>query len=261
MGSFLVCRHGGLIEPVTSGRENRETVPIQNNALGVKRQVYENNSTIAEGLRDVADGIRIREVISVRDDYGPWAENLALQYAKDRNMLEYNTDNAPITWDNEADALRHFAWSVRMTKELSEEKTEIIVSNHERHIFYKISSGYVRFIPLENLMDERNNEIGMEYADKLKGGDYGASAPYIELFAEAKNDGKLALTLDDVYRLDPGLDRSRETELEVKDLGVKRGLLFLCDRNKEITKQIDKDEAEILVKKYENTQEIILGMP
>jgi murein DD-endopeptidase MepM/ murein hydrolase activator NlpD len=27
MGSFLVCRHGGLIEPVTSGRENRETAP------------------------------------------------------------------------------------------------------------------------------------------------------------------------------------------------------------------------------------------
>jgi murein DD-endopeptidase MepM/ murein hydrolase activator NlpD len=27
MASFLVCRHGGLIEPVTSGQENRETAP------------------------------------------------------------------------------------------------------------------------------------------------------------------------------------------------------------------------------------------
>jgi hypothetical protein len=146
-----------------------------------------------------------------------------------------------------------------MTKELSKKQAETTASNHERLIFYKVSSGYIRFVPLENSMDEYNNQAGLEYAEKLKGNDYAATEPYIELFTKAKKDGKIALELDDVYRLYPELDKSKETELEVKDLGTKRGLLFLCDKDKEITGQIDRDEAVARIEKYEDAQRDMRG--
>jgi hypothetical protein len=73
------------------------------------------------------------------------------------------------------------------------------------------------------------------------------------LFTGAKNDGAVVLTLDDVYKLDPSLDASKETTLEVKDLGIKRGLLFECDAEKEIIKQISATEAETLRKEYEGS--------
>jgi hypothetical protein len=283
--SFITCQKGGVIRFVKSpGAEEKSAQdivnsvnavtppavvaamagatavgkPSESNPLGVKRQIYENHSTITEAFKDVIGGVPPWNAKIIHDDIVPWAENLAVQYAKDRGMLEYSGDT-PITWDNEADALRHFAWSVRMEKEFSKKQAETVASNHERQIFYKVSSGYVRFIPLENLMDEHNNQAGLEYAKKLKGDDYAAHEPYIELFAEAKRDGKIVSTLDDVYRLNPELNKSKETELEVKDLGVKTGLLFLCDKNKEITGQIDQDEAITLVKKYEDIQNDMSG--
>jgi hypothetical protein len=234
--------------------------PPNGGALGVNRQIYENHSKPAEAAKDILSGVWPWDVLNVHDDYGPWAEDLALQYAKDRNMIEYNVNNDPITWDNEADALRHFAWSARMTKEMSKEKAETVAGNHERNVYYRTLSGYVRFVPLENIMDEHNNAAGTEYADKLKSDDYAATGPYVKLFTEAKNDGKLILTLDDVYKSDPGLDKGKETELELKDLGVRRGLFFECDPKKEIVGQIDRTEAEASVKKYEEFMKAT-GMP
>jgi hypothetical protein len=70
----------------------------------------------------------------------------------------------------------------------------------------------------------------------------------------------LILTLDDVYKSDPGLDKGKETELELKDLGVRRGLFFECDSKKEIVGQTDRAEAEVSVQKYEDFIKTV-GMP
>jgi hypothetical protein len=281
--SRMYCCYGGVIRFVTTGQDETAS-PIAagvspegarsekeagisastgDGLLGTERQMYENHSSIMEGLKDLMGGVSLRDGLNVKDNMAPWADDLAVQYAEDNGFLEYGKDNVPITWDNEADALRHFAWNVRMTRELSAANAETISFNHERQIFYKTVFGYVRFVPLENIMDEHNNNAGREYAGKLKGDDPKASEPYIKLFTEAKNAGKLILNADgiydykyNVYKYDFYLDKSKETALEVKDLGVKRGLLFKCNAKKEIIEQIDRETAEALIREYGEIQKI-----
>jgi hypothetical protein len=123
--SFLTCRKGGAIRFVKSSgaaepspQEIVDSVNAvapavaaapavttatptaaasESNALGVGRQIYENHSAITEGIKDILGGGNPFKVIDARYDYAPWAENLAVQYATDRDMLDYNGDT-PITW-------------------------------------------------------------------------------------------------------------------------------------------------------------------
>jgi hypothetical protein len=55
MGSFLVCRHGGLIEPVTSGRENRETAPkvLGRDSVNATKNVRLDYSVLSNALKNI----------------------------------------------------------------------------------------------------------------------------------------------------------------------------------------------------------------
>jgi murein DD-endopeptidase MepM/ murein hydrolase activator NlpD len=90
MASFLVCRHGGLIEPVTSGQENRETAPkafpAGVYASVVSRGVASRAAPAGSGTQTAAAGFREAQCdgfLIVKDASGK--ENLV--YLNDKTFL------------------------------------------------------------------------------------------------------------------------------------------------------------------------------
>ena len=121
-----------------------------------------------------------------------WARDKGVEYAKKSNY--YNDKGELVTWDNKADAYRHFLWNARMTRELGKDSAEIIGNKHE-HVTWdskKVSEGTIFNIPFSSLMDLNNNGMGRSYA-KIHP-DYG----YDDLWKSAMKDKNIITSLSQV---------------------------------------------------------------
>ena len=121
-----------------------------------------------------------------------WARDKGVEYAKKSNY--YNDKGELVTWDNKADAYRHFLWNARMTRELGKDSAEIIGNKHE-HVTWdskKVSGGTIFNIPFSSLMDLNNNGMGRSYA-KIHP-DYG----YDDLWKSAMKDKNIITSLSQV---------------------------------------------------------------
>jgi hypothetical protein len=121
-----------------------------------------------------------------------WARDEALNYAKAHNW--YEPDGTPTTWDNEADAYRHFIWNAKMTMDIRSRDAEIVATYHEMvtYDYINVTGGKAYIVPFDSLMDANNNYYGRLYADMYP------ELSYSELFDKAFKDGVLITSLDQV---------------------------------------------------------------
>lgn len=145
-----------------------------------------------EGAMDVGD-LGIKEVPGAL-----WDANIMANAARDKGV-EYarNKGWGNKTWDNEADAYRHFRWNADMVRSLGSDKANTIATNHERANWLMdhgaIPGQSMTFdIPLSSLMDMHNNRVGREMASDPE---LGQRTPD-ELFNKALESGKLITTPD-----------------------------------------------------------------
>jgi len=98
------------------------------------------------------------------------ATQKAEKYAQEHNL--------PNVEDNEADALRHCAWNVQMTREIDEKQAKQVADKHE-----ELHPGK----PGSRKMDEHNNKVGREIANDPV---YKNLSPF-EAAEKALEEGKL----------------------------------------------------------------------
>ncbi|MCL2837694.1 MAG: hypothetical protein FWE04_01310 [Oscillospiraceae bacterium] len=124
-----------------------------------------------------------------------WARNIGAEHAKANNWL--GADGELITWDNEADALRHFVWNARMTREIGNAAATRIADNREVFTWThtNIQGGTAVRIGFNSLMDLHNNEMGRLYAETFPHLDYR------ELFDRAMADGNIITCVEEVQRM------------------------------------------------------------
>ena len=113
--------------------------------------------------------------VGPRDAYRAFkASEDATQKAKDY-ARQHNLSNAE---DNEADALRHCAWNVQMTREIDEKQAKQVADKYE-----ELHPGK----PGSRKMDEHNNNVGREIANNPI---YKNLSPF-EAAEKALEEGKL----------------------------------------------------------------------
>lgn len=131
-------------------------------------------------------------IIEANEIASKWRDK-GVKYAKDNNLS--------ITWDNEADAYRHFGWNAEMTRELGKNKASFIATNHEA-AYMTIKGQYdnvfgdhpVLEFSLATLMDLHNNKVGRNLADSEYFSDYSID----ELFQLALDSDVVITSLDQV---------------------------------------------------------------
>lgn len=133
------------------------------------------------GYRDIYDANRIAN----------WARDNGVEYAQNHGYSQ--------TWDNEADAYRHFLWNAGMTRQLGLEAADIIGTRHETanweaYFGVKIGEQTTLDIPLASLMDLWNNGVARSMASSPGYQDN----TYDELFTIALSEGKLITSIDQV---------------------------------------------------------------
>ena len=146
---------------------------------------------LAEAVYDAIETNSVGEPIS-GIIISNWARDKGVEYAKKSKY--YNDKGELVTWDNKADAYRHFLWNARMTRELGKDSAEIIGNKHE-HVTWnskKVSGGTIFNIPFSSLMDLNNNGMGRSYA-KIHP-DYG----YDDLWKSAMKDKNIITSLSQV---------------------------------------------------------------
>ena len=91
------------------------------------------------------------------------ARDAGVKYAEEYNLYE---GDQLITWDNEADAYRHFIWNAMMTDSIGSYAAKIIAGNHEwvSYSQKKVEGGIVYNVNVASLMDINNNLKGVAYA-------------------------------------------------------------------------------------------------
>jgi len=123
----------------------------------------------------------IDEAIKAIMDVGPYDAYQAYKASQDavEGANKYADENGlDSTWNNEADAIRHFMWNFEMTKSIGEEQAKKIADSHE---------ALNQNSPEEKTMDEHNNEAGRKLANDP---DYKDLSPY-EAAEKALREGKL----------------------------------------------------------------------
>lgn len=133
--------------------------------------------------------VNIANVIKA-NDIASWARDMGVQRAE--LLWFYDEYGTLVTWDNEADAYRHFLWNARMTRELGRTVAAKIANRHEVVTWdsKRVNGGIVYFVNLSSLMDMYNNAVGREYAENNPNEDY------VKLFSRAAFiDGALILEL------------------------------------------------------------------
>lgn len=146
---------------------------------------------LAEAVYDAIETNSVGEPIS-GIIISNWARDKGVEYAKKSKY--YNDKGELVTWDNKADAYRHFLWNARMTRELGKDSAEIIGNKHE-HVTWnskKVSGETIFNIPFSSLMDLNNNGMGRSYA-KIHP-DYG----YDDLWKSAMKDKNIITSLSQV---------------------------------------------------------------
>ena len=143
------------------------------------------------------------------------ARDNAVQYAKDNNFY---TNGTLVTWDNVADAHRHFLWNALMTRDISQQKAQIIADAHEIAPMVNNSLGefslgmdasgkatytLTGYFSAATLMDFHNNKIGRTMAANSEYAHLSAD----QLFSLAKDQGLLILSTNDSFK-HFGLDSS-----------------------------------------------------
>ncbi len=102
------------------------------------------------------------------------------------------------TWDNEADAYRHFYWNVLMTRELGYGVARTAANNHEIYALKDLewSKGDDKYkMNQATIMDLWNNETGRNMASAFK---Y-MNEPSASLFYEAKAQNFVILNAEDTF--------------------------------------------------------------
>ena len=119
------------------------------------------------------------------------ARTTALRYAELHGFTF--VDDAGVTRriveDNEPDALRHFVWSVLLTRAFNEEAANIITTNHE---IFMMEITNKQELSRSGVQDIWNNKQGRGYAVQHP------SMDHLELFKKAKSDGVLIFDLEGV---------------------------------------------------------------
>jgi RHS repeat-associated protein len=135
------------------------------------QDIYKKASNdINKFLQTTLEGLTATIKVGPYDTFiGGWviandARERALDYAKQHNLT--------VTWDNEADAYRHFIWNAEMTRQIGLEEAAFIATNHEA-AFITVIGQYegvfgnapVLEIQLSTLMDLWNNKVGRNMAN------------------------------------------------------------------------------------------------
>ena len=113
------------------------------------------------------------------------------------------------SWDNKADAWRHFLWNARMTREIGYSEAKVLANNHELKGVMDLNwvdnstkfqtAGSVRTYTKMNqavLMDLWNNQVGRELANNVDFKD----KSYNELWEYAVQNNLIIQNAEDVYK-------------------------------------------------------------
>ena len=193
-------------------------------------------------VETIAEALKSGYATSIRslwkgNEIGDWAREYAIKYAEIRG---FRTSNGEIkTWDNEADALRHFSWNAKMTREIGIRDAEIIAFNHENVTWETedCKDGFVAKLTFSSLMDLHNNKMGRLYATQY------ANLSYATLFLKANSENNVIISLEQVkekYKLD-------DTQIFI-DNNTKYINLYYSNHILEPPRIINKDEYEKLKK-------------
>ncbi|SHK07760.1 DUF6973 domain-containing protein [Desulforamulus aeronauticus] len=171
-----------------------------------------------EIIMDLLEPNLTNEDIIAGFDASNIARDDAVQYAKDHN---YYSNGTLITWDNEADAFRHFSWNYILSNGIGTSKTKIITDNHEfsyaaAKIYQNSNSSNIIFEAAEfalqakigcsqsesaflnmftdkpTFMDFINNGRGRYYAKTY------SSLGHHEAFAKALREGMTIISLNQI---------------------------------------------------------------
>ena len=141
----------------------------------------------------------------------------ARSYAKEKDLhittkKWYGTKKKYVTWDNEADAFRHFDWNVDMVNSISYDSAIYAANAHE--VMGLSREGNIIDVNLDHmavtanfdfptLMDLWNNSVGQNLAGMPE---HAGKNPR-ELFDHALSEGMIITSLQDVYTM-YGIDES-----------------------------------------------------
>ena len=141
-------------------------------------------------IANIHELINASKVYSVWDvfyanSYANTARDKALEYAENMGYYKFDRqfvgpnggyiyNKVYITWENEADALRHMEWNAIMTREMGIEKAKYFADNHEFYALKEMKyvnsvSEYTVHCAINSatLMDLYNNKIGRVLANDL----------------------------------------------------------------------------------------------
>ena len=132
---------------------------------------------ISVGLASGPRAFRVRNISN-------WANELAEEHAMANNWFY---EGRPITWENEADALRHFVGNARMTRNFGINEARIIADENEVFTWNRVNvqGGQAIRIGHDSLMDLYNDHMGRVYAERYP------DLSEIELFQKALANGDL----------------------------------------------------------------------
>ena len=155
-------------------------------------------------------GVTARDIKDILLKYGPTtlsqvqnagdrAKNNAINKAKAWGLYDNGT---LITWDNRADALRHFQWNAVMTREIGWDVAQYVGDRHEINgakdegLFREENDGVVRMrVGQATLMDLWNNSVGRTLA---KDSDLD-NMNYDDLFYYAESNNLLITDVNDTF--------------------------------------------------------------
>jgi len=124
-------------------------------------------------------------------EIGDWARDNGVEYAQTHGLSK--------TWDNEADAYRHFLWNAGMTRAMGSDAAAVIATRHETANWIAdlgASPGEIMTldVPLASLMDLNNNDLGRRMAASSEN----ENKTYDQIFDDALSSGRLITSLDQV---------------------------------------------------------------
>jgi len=133
------------------------------------------------------------------NSHASWARDTASRFAEIsdfRNPLFTGECDEPEfkTWDNEADAMRHFLWNARMTRQLGNDTAQSIANHRESLDWARvdIEGGQAVRIGFDSLMDLYNDHMGRVYAQRYP------NLSEFELFVKAISNGDVITSPYDV---------------------------------------------------------------
>jgi hypothetical protein len=148
---------------------------------------------------DIVNEYGINGVFRVKDA-ADRARNNVITKAKAWGYIDAKGN--PVTWDNRADAMRHFQWNAVMTREAGWDIAKYAANRHEINgakdvgLFREENDGIVRMrVGQATLMDLWNNSVGRTLAkdEDLR------NMNYDELFYYAENNNLLILDAHNAF--------------------------------------------------------------